>query len=26
MNGVISNGFDPRVFSTVGNVVSVNCT
>ena len=26
MNGVISNGFAPRVFSTVGNVVSVNCT
>ena len=24
MNGVISNGFEPRVFSTVGNVVSVN--
>ena len=26
MNGVISNGFAPRVFSTVGKVVSVNCT
>ena len=26
MNGVISNGFAPRVFSTVGSVVSVNCT
>ena len=24
MNGVISNGLDPRVFSTVGKVVSVN--
>ncbi len=24
MNGVISNGFAPRVFSTVGKVVSVN--
>ena len=26
MNGVISNGFAPRTFSTVGSVVSVNCT
>ena len=26
MNGVISNGFAPRVFSNVGSVVSVNCT
>ena len=26
VNGVISNGFAPRVFSTVGSVVSVNCT
>ena len=25
MNGVISNGFAPRVFSIVGSVVSVNC-
>ena len=25
MNGVISNGLAPRVFSTVGSVVSVNC-
>ena len=26
MNGVISNGRAPRVFSIVGRVVSVNCT
>ena len=26
MNGVISNGRDPLTFSTVGIVVSVNCT
>ena len=26
MNGVISNGRAPRIFSTVGRVVSVNCT
>ena len=26
MNGVISNGLAPRTFSTVGSVVSVNCT
>ena len=26
MNGVISNGRAPRVFSIVGSVVSVNCT
>ena len=26
MNGVMSNGFAPRVFSTVGSVISVNCT
>ena len=26
MKGVISNGRAPRVFSIVGNVVSVNCT
>ena len=26
MNGVISNGLAPRVFSTFGNVTSVNCT
>jgi len=26
MNGVISNGRAPRIFSTVGSVVSVNCT
>ena len=25
MNGVISNGFAPRSFSTVGSVVSLNC-
>ena len=25
MNGVISNGFAPRVFSIVGSVVSLNC-
>jgi len=24
VNGVISNGFEPRVFSIVGSVVSVN--
>ncbi len=26
MKGVISNGRDPRTFSIVGSVVSVNCT
>ena len=26
MNGVISNGFAPRIFSMVGSVVSANCT
>ena len=26
MNGVISNGREPRTFSIVGSVVSVNCT